>query len=67
MTGNDGPFILAQFFARDAADFHAMRERNNETLGTEYQALEAQLASLTRNLETIDWVIRRDLAYQPAQ
>ena len=67
VTGNDGPFISVQFFAGDAADFHAMRERNNETLGTEYQALVAQLGPLTRHLETIDWVVRGDLAYQPAQ
>ncbi len=66
LTLGSGPNLRLWFFARDAADFYAEWPRTTEKLGDEFQTLASELFALSDRTDQMNWTIRRDLAYQPA-
>ena len=66
VAGSDGPRFALYFPAVDAEDYYAHREKNVEMMGDGYQTLLRQLGPLCRRIEQLNWTIRRDLGYQPA-
>ena len=65
VTGPGGEVFFIVFPARDAADYYTQSARNTESLGEEFQALVSQIGGLIRRIESVNYTIRRDLAYQP--
>ena len=66
VSGSDGPVFALYFPASDAANYYTHRQQNVEMMGAEYQSLLGELSALSRQIEQLNWTIRRDLSYQPA-
>ena len=63
--GANLPRLLVRFPAWNAADYYSRTAEIAETLGEPLQRLIAQVAGLTRRIETSNNTSRPDLSYQP--
>jgi hypothetical protein len=63
--GADGPIMEVFFPAADPADLYTHAAQVEEELGEAGAALSARVAALCRRVEVSNFMIRRDLGYQP--
>ena len=66
VIGPGSQVFFVVFPARDAADFYTQRASNAESPDAERQALISQINGLCRRVESVNYTIRRDLAYRPS-
>jgi hypothetical protein len=61
--GQDLPLLIAAIPSKSPADFAAVDEKTNATLGADLRALQARALGITRRLEHREGWVRPDLSY----
>lgn len=63
--GADAPIIEVQVFGSSMTDIYEAGERIEASVGAELDAFRTRIGTLSRRVEIDNFVIRRDLGYQP--
>ena len=64
--GADGPIVEVQFFGGGLADLYQASEAFVGEVGEDMNELQARVGEASRRIEIINYNIRRDLNYTPA-
>lgn len=64
--GEGAPMVELQFWGSSMSDLYAASERLEARIGSELDGIRARAAEVSRSIEVHNFMIRRDLNYQPA-